>query len=200
MKKIRKFAVLAFIGVALWGCAAEHLWYGNDRALSATPETPVPGGVEERTYVAPEAKEMRFGKVFIGPVTVRSTRKDGLPEDFTARISSSAAMGAALAIKNSERFGGIAADEKDADQLLSIEALAHVSVAGEKFLPDPVLKDPRSKIFIVYTLKEARGEKILVKYSSVENSDWDYTQRVVADMEKLARDAAQGLMFVFTEL
>ncbi|TAL18203.1 hypothetical protein EPN96_02640 [bacterium] len=200
MKKFRKFAVLALIGVALWGCSADHLWYGNDRALSATPDNPVPGGPEERTYVAPEAKGVSFGKVYIGPVTVRSTRQEGLPEDFTARVASSAAMGAALAVKNSERFKGVAADETEADQLLSIEALAHVSVVGQKFLSDPVLKDPRSKIFMVYTLREARGGKVLVKYSSVENSDWDYTQRVVDDLQKLARDAAQGLMFVFTEL
>jgi hypothetical protein len=199
LKKIRKSAILGLLGLVLAGCSADHLWYGNERALSATPEAPVPGGVEDRTFVAPEAKEMNFGKVFIGPVTVRSTKKEGLPEDFIARLENSAASGASLALKNSERFKGIVNEEKDADQLLSIDALAHVSIVNQKFTPDPVLKDPRSKIFIVYTLRD-RGGKVLVKYSTVENSDWDYTQRAVADIEKLARDAAQGLMFVLTEL
>ncbi len=195
-------AALSLLALALCGCGPTHYWYGNQQALRASLASPLGGGVEERTFVDPSVKKRDFGKVYIAPPEVKLTRKEGLPADLAQKIASALSAGAAVAVNASERFGGIVSEEGAASEILSAEAQAHVAVSqtGQTVMADPVYGDSRSRIIVIYTLKDAKTGAVLVKSYGAESSYWEYTQRVTEDMARLAVNSGETLMYVLKEM
>lgn len=194
--------VCGFVFLLISGCGPTHYWYGNTMALRAEVSSPVAGGIEERTFVEPTVKGKSLGSVYIAPANVKLTRKEGLPADLATKIAGAFQTGAAVAVNASKRFKGLAVEEKDADEILQIDAQAHVavSISGGTVMPDPVFGDTRSRITVVYTLKDSKTGAVLVKHCTVESSYWEYTQRVTDDMVRLAMNSGENLMYIFSEM
>jgi hypothetical protein len=174
--------------LVLFGCAGskaqERGWLGNQAALASSVSAPAVGSKDARAYVAPGSEGAEFGAVRLLPVTAVATHGEGPEMDgLLRRIEASAREGAHRALAASERFEAVVPAEAPAALELKVEPLAHLAAIGGRVVPDPYLRDSRSKLFIVYTLSEAGTGKVVAKYTGIGISQWEHTPRAMEDLE-----------------
>lgn len=187
-------AALALAGCA--GMSGESAWYKNKAAAASTLEKPTLGDPDQRTFVDPSFKGGDLGVVRIMPVSARGTAGGEEMRRFLDRLAKKAEAGAKKAVAESGRSARFAGEGEKPQTILSIEALAHVSTIDSRVNSDPVLNDPRSKVFMIYTFSDAATGKVLIRHTASAVSHWEYAPMAMEDMENSAFKAAEDLLFL----
>jgi hypothetical protein len=205
MRHASKRILFILLVFSLAGCETlfgSHKWYDNRRALDSTLERPVTGTPETSTYVESAAKGREFKSVAILPVTVTSTRKDEPEErDLLAHLSRLAEDALRDRLTFSERFGTVLMPgEGAAETTLSTEMKIHVATIGGRVMADPILNDTSSKVFMVFTLRDTATGRVIVKFTSIAPSKWEYAPSVMKEMDMLVMTGIKDLGFVFSEM
>lgn len=176
--------ILVFLGCA-GSKSQERGWLGNEGALASSVSAPAVGSPDARAYVAPGSEGADFGAVRLLPVTASATHGNGPEmEALLRRIEATAREGAHRALTASECFEGVVPAEAPAALELKVEPLVHLAAIGGRVESDPFLRDPRSKLFIVYTLSETGTGRVVAKYTGIGVSQWEHTPRAMEDLER----------------
>lgn len=196
---VRLVWVVAALAVLLAGCAggkANPRWFGNRGALESTLWRPAMGSPDERAYFAPDFKGGELGVVEVRTPSVTGSGGERL-ERFHARVGANIASGAAAAVAGSERSKGFAVAGGPApDTVLSSEAFVHVANVDASIVNDPILNDPRSKVFVIYTLTSRATGEVLLRYTTVLLSDWEYGPAVMEDLERAGLRGGSELLYL----
>lgn len=176
--------ILVFLGCA-GSKAQERGWLGNEGALASSVSAPAVGSPDARAYVAPGSEGADFGSVRLATVTASATHGNGPEmEALLRRIEATAREGAHRALTASDRFEAVVPAEAPASLELKVESLVHLAAIGGRVESDPFLRDPRSKVFIVYKLSETGTGRVVAKYTGIGVSQWEHTPRAMEDLER----------------
>ncbi|GAB4270411.1 MAG: hypothetical protein Kow0092_24790 [Deferrisomatales bacterium] len=168
----------------------------NRPALASTLERPAAGSVEQRTYRDASFLGRRFPMAVVARPTVVA-RAGGAPARarFLAALEEELWAGTVEALRASGRFGAVRGGEggvPDPEALrCTVEALPHVAALGERVRPDPVFRDPRPKIVLVFTLTEAATGRVVLKYTDWRISQWEYGPWAMEELRALALETVR---------
>jgi len=196
--RIARSAALLLAALAL-GCSTgsgENGWYKNRAALASTVLKPVTGPPDERTYVAPEIRGGELGRVYIEAPRIAGTASGPEMERFLERLAKRLAGAVAQVIAESDRGKVVASLDPRPDSIATIDGLAHVATLDSRVARDPVLNDPRSKVFLVFTITDAKSGKVLVRHTTSALSDWEYAPMAMDDLEFEGAKATENLLYV----
>lgn len=192
------FSLLA-LGVSLAGCkhgSGDNLWYTNRAAAASTLEKPVQGSPDERTFVDESIKGKGLKVVFVAPVKVSATTKGDETARFMAKFAAVAETGAKQALVQSDRIDRLSGNADEADTLVSLEALIHISTLDGRVVNDPVMKDPQSKAFLIYSITDAKSGKLLLRHTGTLISQWEYAPMAMDDLEMTGKALARDFLYL----
>lgn len=173
--------------------------YDNRRALGSTVRQPVSGSEDDRTY-----RNSRYAEGSLGWIRLRTAEIDAPPEDdpayedFLRSLSAEIDSAAAAALRESERFSAVlSADGAPPPAgpgavgfVCSVEVLVHVPVDMQTVRVDPVFRDSRPKLIVVYTVQRDTDGEVAFKYTSVVLSHWEYGPWAMEDLRVKAVESA----------
>ncbi len=173
--------------------------FDNRRALASTVRQPVSGSEDDRTY-----RNSRYAEGSLGWIRLEAAEIDAPPEDdpayrdFLRSLSAEIDSAAASALVESERFspvvdaggGAVLAGKGLPGFVCSVEALAHVPVDMQTVRVDPVFRDSRPKLIVVYTVRRESDGEVAFKYTSVVLSHWEYGPWAMEDLRLKAVESA----------
>lgn len=193
--------LLAVCCMTAQGCreATERDRYDNRRALASTMHRPVSGSEDERTY-----RNSRYAEGVLGAVAVQRAEIEAAPEDdpgyrdFLHALSLDLESAAAAALRESMRFSpvheapleGASQTSQDMAFVCRIETLVHVSTDVHVVRVDPVFRDSRPKLIVVYTVQRREDGEVAFKYTSVVLSQWEYGPWAMEDLRLKAVESA----------
>lgn len=201
MKRLAALVLVAAGLAAAAGCRGSTARdrYDNRRALASTLRQPASGSEDDRTY-----RNARFAEGVLGEVRLLDARivaaeeDDPTYQDFLRALEADVASATASALLESERFTQVLA-KGDAPAapgagggrfVCSVEVLAHVTADMQTVRLDPVFRDGRPKIIVVYTVgREPEGD-VAFKYTSVMFSHWEYGPWAMEDLRLKAVETA----------
>jgi hypothetical protein len=176
-------------GCALGKGAKER--YDNAAALQSTVHRPAGGSAEDRTYRNSRYRGVAFSGVRVRPPALEAASYDD-PEfrEFLGDLERTLAGGTLQALASVPRLGPVnpsgPAGSGPALRCVT-EALVHVTPTGHPVGRDPVFRDPRPKLIVVYRIEDAATGDPVFQYTSVGISHWEYGPWAMEDL--LARAA-----------
>lgn len=178
-------ASLTLGGCSLGGRGAKER-YDNARALTSSLHQPAKGTAEERTYRNSRYRGAAFAGVQILPPTLEAAPyEDREYEAFLGDLRLALEFATAQALTSVPRLGSVnrAAPAGPGVALQCvIEALVHVTPTGHPVGRDPVFRDPRPKLIVVYRIEDAATGEPVFRYTSVGISHWEYGPWAMDDL------------------
>lgn len=197
MRRCRRICSgLAALGLALaLGCGSGEVrkTYDNQRALQSTVDRPAAGSPSERTYRNSRYRERAFRGVRVTDPIIRAQDwEDRDYREFVTGLREALLAGTSRAIADAKRYGGLVAGPAAGDLVCRVEALPHVTPLGRPVRPDPVFHDPRPKLIVVFTLKDAATREVVLRYTDWGTSQWDYGAWAMEDLRAVGLKLAEG--------
>jgi hypothetical protein len=181
--------------VLLFGCASwrspDPQRYDRRRPMESTLEKPVVGPLEERVYHSMAFARKKFDSVTVeAPKIVSTAPDDASQKGFLQRLEQATEEGARRALEQSGRFGKVwvAARELGPEPaasatFLTTEMMAHIAYQNGRIVSDPALRDPRSKLICIYTLKERATGKVIFRVTTMSQSFFEYGDAAMGELE-----------------
>lgn len=186
--------VLGGCSLGKWG-AKER--YDNAAAVASSLRQPAQGGPEDRTYRNGRYRGANFaGVVVLPPALEAAILEDPEYEAFLQDLRQTLEAGTAQALASVRRLGPVnpAAPAGSGVALMcATEALVHVTPTGTAVGRDPVFRDPRPKLIVVYRLADVATGEVVFKYTSVGTSHWEYGPWAMEDLRGRALEIAGEL-------
>ncbi|MDW7710776.1 MAG: hypothetical protein SCH98_09890 [Deferrisomatales bacterium] len=183
-------------GCALGGRGAQDR-YDNAAALASTLHRPAGGTAEERTYRNGRYRRATFAGVLVLPPSVEArSREDPEYEAFLQDVRHSLESGTVQALTSVRRLGPVDSSVPPGPGVLLLcetEALVHVTPTGHTVERDPVFRDPRPKLIVVYRLADAATGELVFQYTGVGTSHWEYGPWAMEDLRGRALEIAGEL-------
>lgn len=198
-------ALLTAASLALGGCSlggrGSKNRYDNARALASSLRQPASGTAEERTYRNSRYREAAFAGVQMRPPSLEAAPyEDPEYRVFLDDLRLALEGAAAQALASVGRLGPVnpsAPVQPGVALRCTTEALVHVTPTGQPVGRDPVFRDPRPKLIVVYRIEDAATEEPVFQYTSVAVSHWEYgpwaMEDLLAEAVKIAAELRDAL-------
>jgi len=177
--------------------------YDNARALASQLHRPVDGTAEERTYRNGAYRGRAFSGVWVQEPRVEAPAlEDREYQEFLEQFREDLVATTLQALAGQPRFGPVAGPEGGpggAAVVCRTEALVHVTPTGYPVGRDPVFRDPRPKLFAVYTLEDASTGATIFKFTGQGISHWEYGPWAMEDLRVQLLKIAQEFGVALTE-
>jgi len=200
-------AVFLFCGLLLSACAwsdrRDEERYDNARALASELHRPVGGTVEERAYRNGAYRERTFSGVWVqAPRVEAAALEDREYQEFLAQFRDDLVATTSQVLGGQARFGPVRGPEEGptgAEVICKTEALVHVTPTGFPVGRDPVFRDPRPKILVVYTLTDTKTDATIFKFTGQGVSHWEYGPWAMEDLQVKLLQIAQEFQVALAE-
>jgi len=202
----RRAVAVAAALVALSGCS----WagrggaaYDNGVARASTLRQPAGGTAEERTYRNGRYREASFAGVRVLPPRLEAPpNEDAEYQIFLQDLETALASATAQVLASIPRLGPVNPAAQDGPGVVLVcrtESLVHVTPTGQPVGRDPVFRDPRPKIIVVYRLEDGATGEVVFQYTSVGLSHWEYGPWAMEDLRVRALEIAGELRAALEE-
>jgi len=177
--------------------------YDHVRALASKLHRPVEGTAEERTYRNSAYRGREFSGVWMEePRLEAPPLEDREYQEFLEQLRDDLVATASEAFSGQARFGRVSGPEGEAagaGAVCRTEALVHVTPTGYPVGRDPVFRDPRPKILVVYTLEDAKTGATIFKFTGQGVSHWEYGPWAMEDLRAKLLEIALELQAALIE-
>lgn len=175
---------LAMTACALGKGAKER--YDNAVALQSTLHRPAAGSAEDRTYRNSRYRGATFSGVRVRPPALEAASYDDAEfREFLGDLERTLEAGTLQALASVPRLGPVipsASAGSGSALLCTTQALVHVTPTGYPVGRDPVFRDPRPKLIVVYRIEDAATGEPVFQYTSVGTSHWEYGPWAMEDL------------------
>ncbi len=196
MSNGRSIVWVLALALALAACHQKRKYaevpYDNPKGLASTLDKPATGGSEDRAYRNSRYRDQEL----LAPVTVlepevrEQTLDDPEYQSFLQGLRSTLVDVTAGALAESRRFAGVqvagqGTPRPTRDLVCTVEALPHVNLLGHPVQRDPVFRDTRPKIVLLFTVADAASGDVVYRYTAWRTSEWEYGSWAMEDLRTL---------------
>jgi hypothetical protein len=164
---------------------------------------PAAGTAEERAYRNGVYRGRKFAGVWVQEPRVEAAAIDDREyREFLGQFRDDLVATTAQALAGEARFGPVTGPEvadPGAEVVCRTEALVHVTPTGYPVGRDPVFRDPRPKVLVVYTLADAKTGATIFKFTGQGISHWEYGPWAMEDLRMKLLEIAQEFQSVLGE-